>query len=187
MNTLFMDEKSFEKARLYLTGLITASIWSLLAWGHFHGGVPSHHILNRADLPEISNWWGGLLLPLLAWFLFSRTKKRLTASPENLRTAIAGFFSALVFGLSLSAFFTFGHGQICGYMMQGLMLAALFFPIYRSECILGFVLGMTFTFGAILPTGVGLILALMGAGLYLFVRRGFLFLLSKFLRVAPDN
>lgn len=182
-----MNEKSLLMGRLYFTGLVTIAIWSLLAWGYFHGGVPSHHILARADLPEISNWWGGLLLPFLTWFLLSRTQKRFIGDPKTSRTVIAGFLGALIFGVSLSAFFTFGHGHICGQMMQGLLILALFFPIYRSECILGFVLGMTFTFGAILPTGVGLILAMLGAVLYLFVRKGFLRLLSKFSAAAPTN
>jgi hypothetical protein len=45
---------------------------------------------------------------------------------------------------------------------MGILLIALFYPIYRAECLLGFVLGMTFTFGAVLPTGIGSILASIG-------------------------
>ena len=58
-----MDEKMFSKKSLYITGIVTAGIWSLLLWDHFNGGVPSHHIMHQKDLPAISNWWGGLLLP----------------------------------------------------------------------------------------------------------------------------
>ncbi len=42
------------------TTVITLSMLVLLTWQHFHGGVPSHHILQQKDLPEISNWWGAL-------------------------------------------------------------------------------------------------------------------------------
>ena len=81
-----MNEKSFFKTRLYSTVLVTVAIWALLAWDHFHGGVPSHHILAREDLPEISNWWGGVLLPLLTWFLLYRVEKRLVRNGvENLK------------------------------------------------------------------------------------------------------
>jgi len=63
--------------------------------------------------------------------------------------------------------------------MYGLFILALFFPIYRAECFLGFVIGMTFTFGAVLPTGVGIIIALIGALLYLYVRTGIIFIVRK--------
>ena len=65
-------------------------------------------------------------------------------------------------------------------MVNSIFIIALFFPIYRAECLLGFVMGMTFTFGAVLPTGIGSIFALIGAVLFLFVRS----LLLKFVNAA---
>ena len=172
-----MSEKVFFKTRLYITGIVTIGIWSLLAWSHYHGGVPSHHILHREDLPAISNWWGGFLLPLLTWFLLYRIQKRLmrdnieNSKPSmRLERILYGFTGALFFGILLSVFFTLGYSDISGYFLIGLLLLALFLPIYRAECLLGFVIGMTFTFGVVLPTAVGSILALIGAALYLYVR-----------------
>lgn len=174
------------KKRLYFTVFISISIWALLLWNHFNGGVPSHHILAREDLPEISNWWGALLLPLLTLFLSYRVEKRLTKvnkvqSPRtNLpKSAIIGFFIALLFGITLSSFFSFGNTEIPGYMLMAVLGISLFFPIYRAECLLGFVIGMTYTFGAVLPTGIGSILALIGAVIYLGVRPLILFVVSK--------
>jgi hypothetical protein len=189
-----MSEKVFFKTGLYFTGIVTIAIWTLLAWEHYHGGVPSHHILHREDLPAISNWWGGLLLPLLTWFLLYRIQKRLI--PDNIEKSKAlkrptnifyGFAGALFFGILLSVFFTFGYTNISGYMIIGLFLLGLFFPIYRAQCILGFVIGMTFSFGAVLPTVVGSIFALVGAVLYLYLRRGILYLLSRSFRKSPNR
>ena len=184
-----MSEKVFFKTRLYITGIVTIGIWSLLAWSYYHGGVPSHHILHREDLPAISNWWGGFLLPLLTWFLLYRIQKRLIRdNVENskpsmrLENVLYGFIGALFFGILLSVFFTFGYSDISGYFLIGLLLIALFFPIYRAECLLGFVIGMTFTFGVVLPTAVGSLLALIGAVLYLYVRPGILYVVSGFKR-----
>jgi hypothetical protein len=73
----------FFKTRLYFTGTITIFIWLLLTWNYFHGGVPSHHILKRKDFPEIANWWGGLLLPLLTWFLLYRIQKRISSANDG--------------------------------------------------------------------------------------------------------
>ncbi len=171
-----MNQNTFFKARLYITSLVTISIGSLLAWNHFHGGVPSHNILARADMPSISNWWGGLLLPLLTWFLLYRIQQRIIHSPDEKSTEalpvsiVYGFAGALLFGVLLSTFYTLGYPDIPGYMVNSIFIIALFFPIYRAECLLGFVIGMTFTFGAVLPTGIGSIFALIGAVLYLLVR-----------------
>jgi Na+-transporting NADH:ubiquinone oxidoreductase subunit NqrB len=57
-------------------------------------------------------------------------------------------------------------------MILGLLPLSFFFPIYRAECLLGFVLVMTYTFGAILPTGIGSFLILIGMWIYLFLRSG---------------
>ncbi len=173
-----MNNLSFQKFRLYFTGLVTLAIWSLLVWNHTHGGVPSHHILAREDLPSFSNWWGGLLLPALSWFLLSRIQKRVPGWPIP-ANIVFGFIGALVYGILLATFFTLGKEDMTGWLFQGAFLLGLFFPIYRSEYLLGFVLGMTYTFGAVLPIGIGSILALIGAVLYLLLRRGFLYLVSR--------
>ena len=81
-----------------------------------------------------------------------------------------GFAGALLFGVLLSTFYTLGFADIPGLMVNSIFIIALFFPIYRAECLLGFVIGMTFTFGAVLPTGIGSIFALIGAVLYLLAR-----------------
>jgi hypothetical protein len=50
---------------------------------------------------------------------------------------------------------------------QGVMLRA--FPVYRAEYVLGFVVGMTFTFGAVIP----LLVALLVGTVSLVARYGF--------------
>lgn len=186
-----MNENAFFKIRLYFTALISIAIWSLLVWNYYHGGVPSHSIMAREDMPSISNWWGALLLPLLSWFLLYRIQKRLDHAPDEKSNAfklpaniVYGFVGALLFGILLSTFYTLGYDDIPGYMVNSIFIIALFVPIYRAEYLLGFVIGMTFTFGAVLPTGIGSIFALIGAVLYLLVRS----LLLKFVNAAtPDK
>ena len=46
---------------------------------------------------------------------------------------------------------------------------------------------MTYTFGAVLPTGVGAILALIGALLYLYVRTGIIFIAIKTILLILPN
>jgi hypothetical protein len=186
-----MNERKFFKIRLYFTATIAIAIWALLAWNHYHGGVPSHHIAANKELPEISNWWGALLLPLLTLFLTYRIQKRVfgnkdqyTDTPKHLLHALYGFAGALLFGSLISVSFSFEYADITGYMVLGLLPLAIFFPIYRAECLLGFVISMTFTFGAVLPTGFGTVLILVSTVLCLYIRPGILYVLSKFALLA---
>ena len=184
-----MNEKVLLNRRLSITIFISIGIWGLLIWNHFNGGVPSHHILNREDLPQISNWWGGLILPLLTWILLYRVTMRIVKRDNGTKAisnfplnVIYNFITAATFGVLLSLFFTFGYSNLSGNMIQIALVLGLFFPIYRSEFILGFVIGMTYTFGAILPMAVAIILACLSAGLYLYIRPGFIFIYSKMMK-----
>ena len=164
------------RARLSLTALILLAELAILAWEHFHGGVRSHHILNRSDLPAISNWWGTLLIPVLAWFLIGRIQRRVNVHSGEMgapsrapASIVAGFAGALLFSALLSVSFTSGHENISSFMFQGMFVLAVLLPVYRAECLLGFVLGMTFTFGAILPTAIGPLVAAFSAAIHLVV------------------
>ncbi|MBC7759672.1 MAG: hypothetical protein H7069_12500 [Phormidesmis sp. FL-bin-119] len=176
------------KIRIYFTGIVALGIWTLLLWDYFHGGVPTHHLAANGDLPGISNWWGALLLPLLTGYLLYRIQIRIghgtnkeDQTLQNLKNIIPDFAWSLIFGILLSVFFTFGYTDLCLYMILTLLPLGLIFRIYRAECLLGFVLGMTYTFGTVLPTGIGCILVLIGAMLYLYLRVG---LLSAFSRLS---
>jgi hypothetical protein len=141
----------------------------LLGWQALHGGVPSHHFLARPDLPAVSNAWSLLVLPLLSWFLLGRVERRLEEGAA-MAPVLAGFGGALLFGVVLAWCVDAGHGDVCNLMVMALAPVALFYPLHRAECILGFVLGMTLFIGAILPTIAGFIFAAMGAVLYYGVR-----------------
>lgn len=155
-----------------------------LSWEMLHGGVASHHFLARSDLPSISNWWGIILVPALAWFVAGRVQNRSAsgirnncATFENVRRAMPAFAGALLYGGALAVSFAYGFG-IEQYLFFGLFAIGLFLPIYRGEYLLGFVLGMMVTFGAILPMIVGTIVAsfswlahaLFRAAMWLFSR-----------------
>jgi len=136
--------------RILLTMLIALLVWSLLVWQHFHGGVPAHHFMQRADMPAISNWWGALLLPALAWFLVGRVDQR---HARCYPAAVPlGFAGGLLCGVLIATLFTLGYEDATGNVVLGMFAVALLYPVYRAECVLGFVIGMSYTFGAVLPT-----------------------------------
>ncbi len=113
-----------------------------LLWQYFNGGVPSHHLLHRADLPAISNWWGVAVLPTLTWLLLMRinkraleqnqqeidqgTKQKSEKYPSNI---VISFVVALIYGGVMSSFFVFGKQELTGLMFQGIFVLALFFSV----------------------------------------------------------
>jgi hypothetical protein len=154
-----MNQAIFKKIGLAIIATVSVGIWALLIWEHFHGGVPSHSFMARKDMPSISNWWGGILLPLLTYFSLNRLQKRLfltngsnTVSPKQVQSVLLLFVAGLLYAGSMAYCFEMDKSDINGVLFPALFLWALIFPLYRAEFFLGFVLGMTYTFGAILPT-----------------------------------
>lgn len=173
-----MNEQQAKRIRIYLTVAVLLAEIGHLAWEHFHGGIASHHFLNRADMPAVSNAWGLLLLPAISWFLGGIALRRSIATAAAVtinapggqaeaaglaRGVFVGFFAELLFGASLAATFSLGYQDVTSILFFGMLLLALVFRVYRAECVLGFVLGMTFTFGAILPALVASVTAVISA------------------------
>lgn len=158
--------------RVFFTAAVTVIILTLLGWQHFHTGVPAHHILARNDMPVISNWWGALLIPLLTWISLQRIKRRtqISTTPESSTKSCLIFFAGLAFGISIAIAFMNDFQPFLENVPYILLLLALLIPIFYAEFILGFVLGMSYTFGAVLPTLFVLIMAGAGYILYRFVR-----------------
>lgn len=172
-----MHSKNFVMTKIFITGIVTILILGLLFWQYFHDGVPSHHILQQKDLPEISNWWGTLLLPALAWVLLGRIEKRLKKQnaliqqTKNQAIKIPGLFLlGLTLGILIAVSFTNEYKFFLDNVLYVFLVLSLFFPIYNAEFILGFILGMTYTFGAVLPTIFILIIAALGFLIYSFIR-----------------
>ena len=178
---------NYKNLQLIVTAIITILVLGLLLWDYFHGGVPSHHILHKKDLPAISNWWNLLLMPTLTWILMGKTIKRMEnqlvpvgQNKNNFTTVIWRFCIGLVFGILLSVSFANNYKTFLDYIPFILLILSLFIPIFYSEFILGFVIGMMFTFGAILPTVFILIMASVGFVLYKYIRPLFIKLSKVF-------
>ena len=147
------------KNRLLFTIVVSLLMWSFLAWDYFHEGVPTHYILHNDEYPGFSNWWGAITIPLVTWGLLYLIHLRvLKEKPKNISASIAyGFIGLLLYGIVSSFLFMMGFETILLYMTVALIVSAFFIPIYRPECLLGYILAMTYVFGAILPLLFGII------------------------------
>ena len=161
------------RLRLGLCALATLAVLGMLLQEHLNGGVQSHHFLHRADMPAISNAWSALLLPVLTWFMTGRIHQRMiqdanreTLALKDAWPAFAGFLAALLFGVLLSTAFTQDYKSLSGYLFRGMLLLAIVLPLYRAQYLLGFVWGMSATFGAVLPAVVGALVASLSAVLH---------------------
>lgn len=162
-----MTEQQLTKIKFYLTLLVSLTAWGTLIWQHTHQGVASHYLLHRSDLPAISNWWGGVLLPLLTWGLMTLASKKAQATEQTSSSNIIyPLLLAFVYGAVIAACFKLGYSAVSAVMFWGLLFISLFYKIYRAEFLLGFVLSMSVVFGAVLPTLFGVIITTLGFVIY---------------------
>ncbi|MCT4624169.1 MAG: hypothetical protein N4A46_11145 [Schleiferiaceae bacterium] len=167
------------RTKIIGTLVVALFVLALLIIEHLNGGVVSHHLLARKDMPKISNWWGVLIVPLVTWIALSLIQKRQAHSSNSQNSvSIYGFTGAFIFGTVVTVLF-YNAPELPGYFMLMTFILALFVPIYLPEYFLGFVLSMTYGFGGILPVIFGLVLFPIYFIQYRFIRNGFLFVLNK--------
>lgn len=152
-----------------------------ILWEFMNGGVISHNLLAREDLPEISNWWGLLTVPLLFWITVSLIDRRQgneikTDSKSEMFNdqVLKRFLGGLIFGFLVSLLWEFNFASYLQYFILLPVLMAFFKPVHFPECLMGFVLGMLFTFGGVLPILIGSILLVIG------------FLINKSIRIIAS-
>ncbi len=168
-----MTRTNFLHTRIYFTSLVMLGMLATLLWDYWHGGVPSHHLLARKDMPSFSNWWGALVIPGFTWFALYRLQQRAVKAGSTVlfsKTVRNGFIGALIFGILLAVIFSLNIREVPGYMLMSTFVLALFIPIYRIEYWLGFVLAITYTFGGVLPIIIGAVLCSIAALIHLGVR-----------------
>lgn len=176
-----MKNQLSQHLRILITAVVTVLVWSHVAWDYAHEGIPVHYILHSKDMPGIPNWWGAIVLPFFTYFLLFRIAKRLKKPKniESLKLIGLRFLGGILFAVSISVSFMNGI-EITDYIMGLIFILAFFFPIYKSEYFLGWVLGSAFSFGAMIPIGFGSILALLFFLVYT---------LSRFIKglIKPSN
>ncbi len=175
-----MNNQLSQRLRLSITFAVTLLVWAHISWDYFHGGVPTHYILYSKDMPGIPNWWGGLLLPIFTYFLLYRIATRLNKADNRDSLKLVGlrFMAGLLFAISISVTFLNGI-EITDYIMGLIFILAFVFPLFKSEYYLGWVLGASFAFGAIIPILFGSILCLIFFLIYQLVDSLKRLLLSK--------
>ncbi|CAM5425326.1 hypothetical protein [Rhodanobacter lindaniclasticus] len=97
-----------------------------LAFEHVNGGVRSHHLLDRADLPAISNWLGLVVLPVLGALFGQRICHALAspARPGLLAGIWLGLGCAMAYGVALAVSFALGASTLTSGLFLGLFLLA---------------------------------------------------------------
>ena len=152
--------------RLAITAVVAVAEAAHLAWEATHGGIVSHHMLGDPSMPAMWNGWGLLVLAAIAWFAAARLVRPSGRSWRLHPAALVRLATASAAGIAMSAAFTAGRSDIAGYVLLGIALSGLFVRVYRIEYLLGFALGMAYTFGALIPTIIGGTIALASAAVW---------------------
>lgn len=179
-----MTQKTFSRIGLYFTIGSTIYILTTLIWEHFHGGVSGHNLLKRKELPNISNWWGAILLPLVSYISFAQIRKRIDfnsdfTSLKFTKQHVVPFLIAMLYGVLIVVFSSTDNSNISYLMFMGLFFVALFLPIYYSEYVLGFILGLSYAFGGALPVVIAAVLATIYFLIFNYIRVFFIFIGRK--------
>lgn len=163
-----MNLSAFLKNKWALSFIAFAIVGLHLLWEYTHGGIMIHNVLAREDLPAISNWWGLVTVPILAWitgYVFEYRSKGIldnSAAEKKLGLNVArGFGGALLYGLSMTVLWQLGLDYIMQYWIMFPLVISLFVAIYYPEVLLGYTIGSLYSFGGVLPIGIGSILLLL--------------------------
>lgn len=152
--------------RLALTALVAAAEAGHLAWEWSQGGIVSHHLLGDPAMPTVWNGWGLLVLPAIAWIASARLVGRPGHGGPLRRAAWLRLAGAMVAGIAMSVAFTVDRSDVAGGLLLAIALSGLAVRAYRVEYLLGFVLGMAYTFGAMIPTLIGGAIAIASAAVW---------------------
>jgi hypothetical protein len=158
------------KSKISLITLAIPTLYTIyLSYQHLTTGVDSHHFLANPDYPTISNWFG---LPILALLSYLFYKKSIHQSDE--RRYLNEFFIAIIYGMVIYIGFKNGLEIVTGVMFLGLFIIGLFYPIYKINIYFGIVLGMTYGFGAVLPSimiGLACLTSFLTSKIYNFISK----------------
>jgi hypothetical protein len=90
------------------------------------------------------------------------------------------FIIGLLLGITLAISFTNNFKIFLDNVLYIFLVLGFIIPLFSSEFILAFILGMVYTFGAILPTAFVLVMAVIGLLLFKVIRPLLLKLLRTF-------
>lgn len=169
-----MKANSVSQHRLNFTISVAGFVALLLIGEALNGGVVTHYLLAREDMPGISNFWGLVTLPVLAWLLFPSNESNGAQSSEGWvgfsNATWLRFGGALAYGATMGAGFELGYDQVTSIMLMILFPIGVFYPLYRGELVVGFVMGMTYTFGGVIPVAAAGVVALTSLVLHWIAR-----------------
>ncbi|MEM9301018.1 MAG: hypothetical protein AAGE01_02850 [Pseudomonadota bacterium] len=117
------------------------------------------------EWPPISNAFGLPTLPVLGWLVGLRFAAAHGGRGVSPRAVAFGPIVACGYAGAIAFAFTIGTEEIAGGFFFALFGLAFVLPLYRIECLAGFVLGMMLAIGAVLPVVVGGVIALVSLAL----------------------
>jgi hypothetical protein len=168
-----MNRNAFLKIRVLFTIVVTFLLTSLLVYQFVNEGIPSHHFLANKELPLISNAWGGIVIPVFTWIMLWRIDIRIFKAADDITfptSVLMSFFGSLLFGVVLGVSINIGFKEVSSNTHWILFVAAMLFPTYRAEYFLGFVLGLTYWVGGVLPIIVGGVFLVISLIIYKYLR-----------------
>jgi len=149
--------------RISITVLFTVMMIATLLWEHYNGGISTHYLLHDDNMPGISNLWGLIIVPIFTWVVSGLVRIQQDGKDKNkhLPVLLRGVYLFLTGALISIFFYQNPESALPLYLTIALLALAFFLPVYKAECLLGYVAGTLFMFGAFIPVIAGTILWLL--------------------------
>lgn len=162
--------------RILITITSTVAFALILLKEHLTDGIATHYLLHDKDLPGFSNWWGLITIPAITWLALILIEKN--SHKDSSKNTELRFLAAFLFGISMCFAWFFDLETLMSYSMIGIIVLSVFIKMNRPELFLGYVLGMMYTFGAVLPIIIATVLVIIFT-LTNAIRMGVLLLLKR--------
>jgi len=175
-----MTHRRTYRLEFYVVAFALLFASAYLAWQDTHGGVVTHHLLDKRSLPGFSNWWGLAIIPSIGWLASWSVQRRAAVDATALAKASAATVGALLVGVALSISFALErNGNATLYIFLAALASGLALPTYRAEYVFGFAIGMSVVFGLVLPSILALVAVAISAAFHFLVRPAFVWTVRR--------
>ena len=175
--------------KIPFVALVVLLVATHIAWDYYNGGVPTHYLLHNKDLPGFSNWWGLLTIPLstiISIYVIQGNYKK-NPTPNELSKITYGFIAGLFLGVLLGILWIFDLQSIMPFVIGMPIMISFFTPVHYAHNFLGFILGMSYTFGGVLSIIIGLVLVLLSFLVWIIFRKGVPYVFKKIFQSTTNQ
>lgn len=137
----------------YVTCLVTLLQAAVISWHYFNPQVEFIGLLNGRYLSQLPSWYSLILMPLFSLGCLLAIRKRLQRCKvkrgKAATYALIGFVFSFNYGATLAGSYYWAMDLYTAALLIGIAVIGFTVKAYRTECVFGFALSLSFVVGAL--------------------------------------